>query len=72
MDCDGRYVYFTLSNKNSVAIYRADGTLVNIVTLPATYGSIQSICHTKNSFYVTYSLPKGGAEIYELEMSIGK
>ena len=72
MDCDGRYVYFALADKNSVAIYRADGTLVNIVTLPATYGSIQSICHTKNSFYVTYSLPKGGAEIYELEMSIGK
>ena len=72
MDCDGEYIYFLLSAENSIAIYKTDGSFVNIVSLPAKYGNAQSLCLGAEGFYLGNHLPMGGFEIYTLNLTVGE
>ena len=72
MDCDGEYIYFALSAQNSVAIYNTNGNFVNVVLLPESQNSAQSICHIDGRFYIGYYDTSGGGIFYDCVFTIEK
>ena len=70
MDCDGEYIYFILSAKNSVAVYKTDGTYVGLATLSDTSNSAQNICHVGDVFYIGYNVSSAGGYIYKSEFTV--
>ena len=72
MDCDGRYIYFILSAKNSVAVYKTDGSFVGLATLPESSNSAQNICHVGDTFYIGYNVSSAGGYIYLSEFSFSQ
>lgn len=70
MDCDGKYLYFVLSAKNSVAVYETNGTFVGLITLPETSNSAQNICHVGDTFYIGYNVSTAGGYIYKTALTV--
>jgi hypothetical protein len=70
MDCDGEYIYFILSAKNSVAVYKTDGTYVGLALLPDTSNSAQNICHVGDTFFIGYNVSSAGGYVYKAKFTI--
>nr|MBQ4140232.1 hypothetical protein [Clostridia bacterium] len=70
MDCDGKYLYFILSAKNSVAVYKTDGTFIGLATLSDSSNSAQNICHVGDTFYIGYNVSSAGGYIYKATFNI--
>ena len=70
MDCDGKYLYFVLSAKNSVAVYKTDGTFIGIVILSDSSNSAQNICHVGDTFYIGYNVSSAGGYLNKVTFKI--
>lgn len=67
IDCDDEFIYFSMSEKNSIVCYDWAGNYRGVFAVRGCDREVENIFHVGDDWYISYNLQKGsGGAVYRL------